>query len=300
MRPTAPSATSRVARLRAASSVRDVLGQRYLGTERAAAGDHRPARHAGRGPGRLHGRPDDPRLRQRPERLGNTMNAGRIVVHGSAGDVVGHSMRGGQIWVRGNVGYRVGIHMKASGEDGPVIVVGGSAGDFLGEYMAGGVLIVLGLDGGAAGPPGGQLHRHRHARRRHLRARRRARLPHRRGGRRLRRSTRRDRALLRRCLEPYCAEFGLDLAALLAADFTRLDPPHLPPLPAPLRQQRRRALAARRPPQPLWPSAGRPPARTRGTRERLLRPRRRTPGRRPPSAGFQPSVPLAALTRRLP
>jgi len=78
---------------------------------------------------------------------GNTMNAGRIVIHGSAGDAVAHSMRGGEIFVRDDIGYRGGIHMKEYMEKRPVLVVGGSARAFLGEYMAGGLLIVLGKDG---------------------------------------------------------------------------------------------------------------------------------------------------------
>jgi glutamate synthase domain-containing protein 3 len=76
----------------------------------------------------------------------NTMNAGRLFVHGDAGDVVGYGMRGGSVYVQGNVGYRVGIHMKAYKTQSPVIVAGGTAGDFFGEYLAGGTLILLGLE----------------------------------------------------------------------------------------------------------------------------------------------------------
>ncbi len=32
------------------------------------------------------------------------MNAGRIIVHGHAGDVLGYGMRGGELFVRGRVG----------------------------------------------------------------------------------------------------------------------------------------------------------------------------------------------------
>jgi len=74
----------------------------------------------------------------------NTMNAGLVVVRGSAGDILGYAMRGGQVFVRDDVGYRVGIHMKSYQDMVPVIVVGGGAGDFLGEYMAGGLILVLG------------------------------------------------------------------------------------------------------------------------------------------------------------
>jgi len=84
--------------------------------------------------------------------IGNTMNAGKIIVHGHAGDIVGHSMRGGKIFIREDVGYRVGIHMKAYQNLHPVIIIGGCAHDFLGEYMAGGLLIVLGLNNNGRRP----------------------------------------------------------------------------------------------------------------------------------------------------
>ena len=77
--------------------------------------------------------------------VGDTMNAGRIVVHGSIGDAAGYAMRGGELYVAGNAGYRAGIHMKAYGDKLPVMVIGGRAGSFLGEYQAGGIIIVLGL-----------------------------------------------------------------------------------------------------------------------------------------------------------
>lgn len=75
---------------------------------------------------------------------GNTMDAGRIVIHGSAGDAVAHSMRGGEIYVRDDIGYRGGIHMKQYREKRPTLVVGGTTRAFLGEYMAGGLILVLG------------------------------------------------------------------------------------------------------------------------------------------------------------
>ncbi|MDZ7837579.1 MAG: hypothetical protein U5N58_06300 [Actinomycetota bacterium] len=77
--------------------------------------------------------------------IGNTMNSGKIIIHGDAGDILGYSMRGGEIYVKKSVGYRCGIHMKSYDRKVPVIVIGGSAGNFLGEYMAGGIIIVLGL-----------------------------------------------------------------------------------------------------------------------------------------------------------
>lgn len=77
--------------------------------------------------------------------IGNTMNAGKVIIHGDGGDIIGYSMRGGEIYIEKNVGFRCGIHMKSYQEKIPVIVIGGSAGNFLGEYMAGGVIILLGL-----------------------------------------------------------------------------------------------------------------------------------------------------------
>ncbi len=77
--------------------------------------------------------------------VGDTMNAGRIIVRGSIGDAAGYAMRGGELYVQGNAGYRAGIHMKAYGDKLPVMVIGGKAGSFLGEYQAGGVIVVLGL-----------------------------------------------------------------------------------------------------------------------------------------------------------
>ncbi|MFA7073904.1 MAG: hypothetical protein WC234_01805 [Endomicrobiaceae bacterium] len=78
--------------------------------------------------------------------IGNTMNKGRIIVHGSCGDTAGYAMRGGEIFIRDSVGYRVGIHMKEYLDMKPAIIIGGGAGDFLGEYMAGGTIVVMGLD----------------------------------------------------------------------------------------------------------------------------------------------------------
>ena len=203
--------------------VQDVLGHRYIGTA-----IRQPVTID------LHGTPgedlgafmDGPTVRvfgNAQNALGNTMNAGRIIVYGSAGDILGHSMRGGQIWVRGNVGYRVGIHMKASGQDGPVIVVGGNAGDFLGEYMAGGILIILGLDGGSPDRLAGNwLGTGMHGGVVYIRGR----VPAYRLGLGAGESEcdEGDAEVLRRCLAPYCDEFRLDLAELLAGDYTRLTP----------------------------------------------------------------------------
>jgi len=78
---------------------------------------------------------------------GNTMNSGAIIVHGRAGDIAGLSMRGGSMLIRDDIGYRGAIHMKAYGDQTPLLVVGGTAQDFFGEYMAGGTAVLLGLTG---------------------------------------------------------------------------------------------------------------------------------------------------------
>ncbi|MEW5921187.1 MAG: FAD-dependent oxidoreductase [Bacillota bacterium] len=75
--------------------------------------------------------------------VANTMDSGRIIIHGLGGDALAYGMRGGELYVRDDVGYRVGIHMKEYADKIPVVVIGGTAGDYLGEYMAGGLLILL-------------------------------------------------------------------------------------------------------------------------------------------------------------
>ncbi len=86
--------------------------------------------------------------------VGDTMNDGMIIIHGSAGDAAGYAMRGGRIYIRDKAGYRAGIHMKAYNEKQPLMIIGDSAGSFLGEYQAGGTIIVLGLEQGGNPPVG--------------------------------------------------------------------------------------------------------------------------------------------------
>jgi glutamate synthase domain-containing protein 3 len=78
--------------------------------------------------------------------VSNTMNDGKVIIHGDAGDIVAYAMRGGKLFIKGDVGYRTGIHMKAYHDHYPTVVVGGAAGDYLGEYMAGGMLILLNMN----------------------------------------------------------------------------------------------------------------------------------------------------------
>ena len=131
-------------------TVKNVCGQRYIGTRLYFGADGRKVRIKICGtPGNdlgafLNGH----RIvvsGNAQDGVGNTMDGGEIVVHGRAGDIAAMSMRGGKIFIRDNVGYRAAIHMKEYGDRKPLVVIGGTAHDFLGEYMAGGTVIMLGL-----------------------------------------------------------------------------------------------------------------------------------------------------------
>ncbi len=134
-------------------TIRNVIGQRYIGTNLYGTAD---SAELARVKIRIDGTPgndlgaflDGPGITvygNVMDGTGNTMNAGRVIVHGRAGDITGFSARGGEVFIRDNAGYRVGIHMKEYMEKRPVIVIGGTTQDFLGEYMAGGAIIVMGL-----------------------------------------------------------------------------------------------------------------------------------------------------------
>lgn len=153
--------------------------------------------------------------------IANTMNDGLIVVPGHAGDVMGYSMRGGQVYIRGNAGYRIGIHMKSYEGREPVVIIGGRVRDYCGEYLAGGKLIVLGLDLPpgepivgrycATGMHGGTLYIRGEVPPDRVRK-----------GVTVEQTDEQDGPVLRGVLEPYCAQFKLDLDELLAAPFTRI------------------------------------------------------------------------------
>lgn len=125
--------------------VTNVVGQRYIG---GGLEDGDVKIHIEGVPGEdLAAFMDGPTLSVRnnaQDGVGNTMNSGKIIIHGMAGDVVGYGMRGGKIYIRDDVGYRVAIHMKGYLDKVPVMVIGGRAGDFFGEYMAGGIVVLLG------------------------------------------------------------------------------------------------------------------------------------------------------------
>ena len=77
--------------------------------------------------------------------VGNTMNAGKIVVHGKA--VKFPAIRcGAERYLSKAMEYRAGIHMKEYLRQIPLLIIGGTAKDFCGEYMAGGNVIILNLE----------------------------------------------------------------------------------------------------------------------------------------------------------
>jgi glutamate synthase domain-containing protein 3 len=127
-------------------SLRNVCGQRYIGTDLARNLEIDIYGTPGNDLGAFLNGPRITVKGNAQDGVGNTMDSGQIVVNGHAGDIVGLSARGGQIFIRDYVGYRAGIHMKEFGGKKPSIVIGGTAQDFLGEYMAGGTIVVLGLD----------------------------------------------------------------------------------------------------------------------------------------------------------
>lgn len=134
-----------VAEGRTQIELRNVFGQRYIGTDLRKPVQIDIYGTPGNDLGSFMERPRIIVHGNAQDGCGNTMNEGEIIVHGHAGDITGFAMRGGKIFIRDDVGYRVGIHMKEYKGKKPVLIIGGTAQDFLGEYMAGGTLIVLGL-----------------------------------------------------------------------------------------------------------------------------------------------------------
>lgn len=157
------------------------------------------------------------------DNLCNTMNSGKVVVHGHAGDVLGYGMRGGKLHVLGSVGYRVGIHMKGYKRQIPVIVSGGTAGDFFGEYMAGGVLILLGLDEKpGAELAGDYLGTGMHGGAIYIRGEV---DPDKCGAEvGILEPDEKDIKLLKDCLKDFCSDFKLDVDEIMKKDFKKLVP----------------------------------------------------------------------------
>ncbi len=156
--------------------------------------------------------------------VSNTMNSGKVIVEGMAGDVLGYGMRGGRLHILRDVGYRVGIHMKEYEDKIPVIIVGGKAGNFLGEYMAGGTLILLGMFSQHPNWPivGDYLATGMH------------------GGRifirgdvdpylcgievKIEEANEEDRSYIEELLEEFTRDFGLDLKEIMGEKFTKITP----------------------------------------------------------------------------
>lgn len=149
--------------------------------------------------------------------VGDTMNGGKIYLHGDAGDAAGYAMWGGALYIRGNAGSRAGVHIKATA----LLLIGGCAGEFLGEYQAGGTIVVLGL--GSSGPllgpsacagmHGGRIFLRGSAQGVELPAHIAARA-----------ATEEDMRLIMPHLEHASGRFGWDLAEVLSVPFTVLTP----------------------------------------------------------------------------
>jgi len=159
--------------------------------------------------------------------VANTMNKGKVVIHGDAGDVLGYGMRGGKLFIRGDVGYRVGIHMKAFRKQIPVIIIGGTARDFLGEYQAGGVIILLGLDRDGSPLAGNYIGTGMHGGAIYIRGE----VDPFQLGKEVSTSSvdEVDEECLRLYLREYCEDFGLSLDDVMRNKFIKLLPTHLRP-----------------------------------------------------------------------
>lgn len=84
---------------------------------------------------------------------GNFMSAGQIVINGNADGWLGREMRGGEIICHGNAGHycAAGYRGEKRGMRGGRVEVLGNAGDFTAEYLSGGVVIIRGDAGDLPG-----------------------------------------------------------------------------------------------------------------------------------------------------
>ncbi len=84
---------------------------------------------------------------------GNFMSAGEIVIQGNADSWLGREMRGGKITCLGNAGHycAAGYRGEKRGVRGGRIEVMGNAGDFTAEYLSGGEVRIHGNAGDLAG-----------------------------------------------------------------------------------------------------------------------------------------------------
>ena len=157
------------------------------------------------------------------DNISNTMNSGKVVVHGHAGDVLGYGLRGGKVHIRDDVGYRVGIHMKDRKKNPPVIIAGGTAGDFFGEYMAGGILILLGLNAENGVPIVGDfLGTGMHGGAIYIRGEVDPEMCGKEVG--VMDPDEDDLKVINKCLKEYCADFDLNLEEIMKKPFKKLIP----------------------------------------------------------------------------
>jgi glutamate synthase domain-containing protein 3 len=112
--------------------LRDVHGQRYIGTNLRASADIHIYGTPGNDLGAFMNGPRITVYSNAQDGCGNTMNEGEIIVHGHAGDITGLSARGGRIFVREGV---LGIGL-AEGEP--------HRANFVGTGMHGGVIYLRG------------------------------------------------------------------------------------------------------------------------------------------------------------
>ncbi len=84
---------------------------------------------------------------------GNFMSAGEILVHGDADSWLGREMRGGHVLCLGNAGHycAAGYRGEKRGMRGGLVEVKGDAGDFAAEYLSGGEVRVHGSAGDLPG-----------------------------------------------------------------------------------------------------------------------------------------------------
>jgi len=84
---------------------------------------------------------------------GNFMSAGKITIKGNADAWLGREMRGGEIICHGNAGHYCGAGYRGEkrGMRGGRLEVLGNAGDFVAEYLCGGEVIVRGDTGDLPG-----------------------------------------------------------------------------------------------------------------------------------------------------
>ncbi len=84
---------------------------------------------------------------------GNFMSAGEIVIRGDADAWLGREMRGGRVLCEGSAGHycAAGYRGEKRGMRGGTVEVKGNAGDFAAEYLSGGEVIIHGNCGDLPG-----------------------------------------------------------------------------------------------------------------------------------------------------